>query len=435
MSGSPKYTTVVSDAERRRRAEAERKRREAQRAEKERKRRERALADAQRTARRRIDQLTDRVRGLHGAAESTGHAQVSNAIQATLRTVAADVLAATDESGVRAATRRLSTLDGDLMRLQAQVIAEQRARDERQATARQEAERRAAAQRAAEQHLAEIVALVDTVAAAERGAYDAAGAAEVATAVDRVRGLVAADPVGALTAVAGVTDRVRQHLDTVVGARTEHEARFGAAQQTVAALAGALGPLSADAQEAGVAFADGPRCETAVSALAAALERGDVGYVETYAGAVQATIDEARQSVDRAIDGLVERRDLARAIMGALGEFGYHVNPDSLVETGDGALGLLATRSDGEDVGVLVHTGGDGATRVEYTTSGTLRAGEDDVPAADCDPLVELINLVGAETAKAGFVTGGVEWHGGDGPRRVGVQLPQQHGQQRTVGS
>ena len=259
----------------------------------------------------------------------------------------------------------------------------------------------------------------------ERAAVDPAGADEVDRLLGEARRNVRVDPIGTGARVDRLAAAVTRHLDVVLADRAQQEEERREAERVVAELQHGLSVLVGDASEVGVTFDQQHPLQDEVAALSALVERGEYAEALRHAGAVGAGIATAESDLDIEIQKLNERRDLMRAIVDALPDLGFQPDPQSLEETVDGALGLRAYRSDGEEFAVVVAPGERGETEVSYTTGSMLAEGEGTETAAHTS-LVDIITALGEHTHRKGFTTGPVHWdppgakrhHGGNTTQR-----------------
>ncbi|WP_156067512.1 hypothetical protein [Pseudonocardia halophobica] len=188
--------------------------------------------------------------------------------------------------------------------------------------------------------------------------------------------------------------------------------------------------LLADATAARVVTEDLEILEREIEAVARKLRGGPLEPVEVLVRGIDARLAEAEQELDTAIDRTVARREMLGAIIEALPELGYSVDPATLAETANGTISVHARRLSGAELTVVVGEGG-GADphRVDYIRPGEVFARSPSMPARDCSSLQRLADRLNDSLRTSGYLPGKVSWDGDGGGephrrRRAEVPMP-----------
>jgi hypothetical protein len=404
MSGSPKYTYVDPGEERRRQAELARQERERRRREEEARARAAALDVAQRSAKSRIRAVADQIERLRREAVAVGSELLAevDGLRSQLTRDESAVDSGRDAGSVNQTLRHVEQLRRDCSDLRARVLTPAR----REVTARVDA----------------LVEMLGDIDLSERVAIDRAGADEADRLLSEARRYARTDPIGTSARVDRLAATVTRHLGVVLAHRAQQEEDRREAERVVGELQHSLSVLVGDATAVGVTFDQQHGLQGDIAALSALVERGEHAEAVHQAGAVGGRIAVAETELDIAIQQLNERRELMRAVVDALPDLGFEPDPQSLAETADGALGLRAYRSDGEEFAVVMTPGEGGQTEVSYTTGSMLYEGEGSDTAAHAS-LVDIIAALGEHTRQKGFATGPVHWDPPGATRRPGDKV------------
>lgn len=396
MSGSPKYQPIALGEQRRREEARQRELRERQRREEVQRRRTHALAEAKAEARRRLQPITQRLSGYQVKASEAGIPAPADLAE-QVADLSKAIAGATDRQAVVRLARTMTTLSYAIAEREGRIAADRL----QMIAARIDA----------------VEASMTVVAAVTRLRLDRQGHEEAAELLQRARRLALTDPAGALKRAEAAATVIREHLGIVIARKSEEDEREDRARNLIREAQARLDRLDVDARAAGVPAPSRTEADHELAQQRAALVRGTPHLVEGAAPQLATLISQLEQELDQSIGRLAARRDLMASIVTALPAAGYAVSPESIVESADGALGLRAFSLAGDGLSVLVQEGTDHAPLVLYGTD-ELTAEVTNVPAkaTACPPLLEVIEQLGTEIRRAGFVPGDVSWDDGNRP-------------------
>jgi chromosome segregation ATPase len=262
--------------------------------------------------------------------------------------------------------------------------------------------------------IAVLKAAIEDFGRADRVRYDPAGTTDIDV---RLRDTATAD-------LDDLTDRVQRHLDRAAAGRADHQSRRRLAAARVEQLDARLADLRQDGRAAHVTLPEADRAAEAVGLLRTQLAAGQVDDVVRLSAGLERRIDGIERRIDAVVDELAERRAILTSLVRALPEVGFSVDPGSLTESSDGAIGLRAVRSSGETVAVIVEPDTDDSHRVLYTSDVLQREQRLGRGDAACASLLDLINLLQRSAGQDGVVLSTVGWEGGGQARRLPVPPP-----------
>jgi hypothetical protein len=300
------------------------------------------------------------------------------------KTAASQASSASIDSALTSAIERMNRAEEQFIRLRTRVAAQGRL----DTAAR----------------LAALDAVLDEVKPEVRVRFDATGAAEVDTLLDPAPTTAAQ--------VEQLSARIEQHLCLVVERRNGCEELRRRAAALVEQLTGRLAALDADAVRAKVLLPDGDAARTALGTLRGELLRERFDEVVRTGERVGRKLDEIEAELDATIDRISARRVILGSLVRALPSLGFAVDPQSLAESADGAIGLRARRVGGEGVTVVVEPADDTSDRVLYTSDRMEREERAGRPEAGCPSLLEIISEVNRSAERDGVVLSAVSWQG-----------------------
>jgi hypothetical protein len=382
MSGSPKYTTAVLDAERRARLAAARRQREEERRRRQEEARQRRLEAGIRAAAARQDAVLTR---LHGLAR-TAQALPQRAEVTAEATRVTGLARATDEASLTRLGKELRKAERRTDALAAAVAGELTVREHGTAVDL-------------------VVTQLDTIRDGQR--LDPAGHRTVTALTAQARSLLGdpkafAEVHGRLSTAAGA------HLETVRD-RQADLLRLAAVSDE---LTSRLSVVLSEAESAGVRVQDAD-----IRAEAAALrEEKDGAHIsrwEQRIAKLREQVEVVTADIDERLDQLERTAMVVEAASAALPAAGLLVVPDSLVEK-DGAFTFLARRSDGATVELTVYGGDLRSSRLEYRTDGsdTVVEHSADGQISRCDLTEELLERFHEQLDRLGVHTDGLHWQG-----------------------
>lgn len=232
----------------------------------------------------------------------------------------------------------------------------------------------------------------------------------------------------------GATATVNEHVRAVREGMTRHADLGRQLTARRADLAGRIADLESDAAAAGTTLYDLGLARETADYIAERLGADDLEGAAVLATRLGDRLSGLERDLDLAIDRTTARREMLGAIVDALPRLGFAVDPASMIETPDGAIGIQATRSGGASLAVVVQGNAD-EHRVSYLTKASPGQPADvrEMSAGACGSLIDLAEAVNASIETTGFAVGEVTWDDrGDRPQPgLGVRRPAQHVQNR----
>jgi hypothetical protein len=400
MSGSPKYSFVRANAERRRQLELDRQQRE------ERRRAERtwrAAAELDRArwqATQRVTELSARCVAL-GQRPGTDQDRVRELL-ADLRRIGAEVRDAADVGRLSSALRRLAAVGARLSAA--------------------DAERAVRVVRDREQRLAVLRAMLADVDDDDRRQLDPMGHALTERLLAELAAALRHDDIaefdGEIESALSTVEQHRQHVLALVAQRAEQRA---AAAALIGELAARLAGLVGDARAADVELEDLELGGAALDLLRDDLAEGRPDRVVDMGARLSSRLDRVERSLDAAIERITSRREMLSSIIGALPDLGFTVLPESLTESPDGGIGVRATLRSGNGLTVLLQDDVEEDHRISY-----LRGSPSAPPprGAECAELIDLARRLNESVRGDGFEPGAITWDGQSGGRVPSARRP-----------
>ena len=350
-----------------------------------------------------------RHRAALGADNAANPAEL-RAISSSLDTVAKSIRQATGEAEVSAALRQLDEADQRISQ------AEAEAQQNRQSAAAERLD-----------HLSKVMAGIEPTA---RQRFDPAGTAATNRLIGELKALAERDDIAAFSARAdGAAAAVSEHVRVVTEGLAKHADLSRQLTARHADLAGRIADLESDAAAASVPLGDLGLAADTLDYIADKLNADDLEEAAGLAARLGDRLNGLERDLDLAIDRLTARREMLGAIIDALPRLGFAVDPASMIESPDGAIGIQATRSSGASLAVVVQDNDEDEHRVSYLTEASLgqAPGVSEMSAGACDSLIALAEAVNTSIGTAGFDVGQVTWDDqGDRP-------PPGHGARRPV--
>jgi hypothetical protein len=419
MSKSPKYSRVSSSAQRRLQQERARQQRERAREERRKQRGKEALEKSRGRAERRLEQVS-RHRGTLSADDAANPAEL-RAISSSLGQVGTSIRQATTETAVSAAMRQLDEIDQRLSRAEAEA---------------QQSRQMEAIQRVGQ--LGKMVAGMEPTA---RLRFDPAGTAETDRLIGELKALAERGGTAAFSTRAdAAVAAVNEHVRTVSEGMTRHADLSRQLTARQADLAGRIADLESDAAAAELTLDDLGLARETAEYIAERLSADDLEDAADLAARLGDRLSALESDLDLAIDRMITRREMLGAIMDALPTLGFAVDPASVIESADGAIGIQATRT-GASLAVVVQDNGADEYRVSYLTdaSSGQSPGARELSASACGSLIDIAETVNVSIKEANFAVGEVTWDDDRGdrpPRGHGAQWPAQQVQnlERGIG-
>jgi hypothetical protein len=355
-----------------------------------------ALAEAKAEARRRLEPITQRFSGYRAKASDAGipvPADLTEQVAALPRAIAD----ATERQAVVRLARTMATLNYTIAEREGRIAADRL----QMIGARLDA----------------VEASMTVVPADTRLRLDRQGHEEAVELLRRARSLAPTDPAAALQRAEAAATVIREHLSVVIARKSEEDEKEDRARSLIREAQARLDRLDVDARAAGLPAPSRSEADQELAQQRAALVRGTPALVEAAAPRLSSLITRLEQDLDQAIGRLAARRELMASIVTALPAAGYAVSQDSIVESADGALGLRAFSLAGNGLSVLVQEGTDHAPLVLYGTDElTAEVADGTAEGRACPPLLEVIEQLGTEIRRAGFVPSDITWDDGNRP-------------------
>jgi hypothetical protein len=387
MSGSPKYTTVSFEAQRRAELEALRRQREAERQARQEEARRRRIAAAAAAAQRRAQAAATQLAQLRASSAGLTQEDAVRAAAARVAVLAAQVPGTADEAGLQRLDRALRDAEREADGLAADVARE-------------------LTQRA---HATALDVIAGQLAAiADRGIHDPEGHRGVAALAEQARRRIGdqarfeAAHRELAGAVAAHLEKVRDRLAVLRGLTERSEE-----------LTGRLRAVLDEAGQAGIDLPEAAELRAELGALAEESDGRHVSRWQHRLAALQRGADAVTATVDARLDQLERIGLIVEAATAALPAAGLRVVPDSLDERA-GAVSFAAQRPDGTVVELTVHAGDGRGSLVEYRTDAddTVVRHTAEGEVRTCDLTEELLEQFHTELGRQGVHADGLHWAG-----------------------